>query len=380
MLDMEAVEQGDYLSRLDEASQKKELREIYESEYNSISDEDAFSLVASDFRSNKAPKHRVFTAVKNAFHPDNDDGFRTEYEVSHTNPLYERRENPADLLLTETNRRSMNLCFVICEPNGDTSDRWSAHINEIHDLVVGHKDYLLNQIGHSDKKIDHIQYATATLKKELRDVEFRYIYQASPDNYSLWAVDEDYEPDSDEVSPPLVQLQSEGGQIEHNKLNGPLSDGVDYLDSKNTEICLALTTPPVISLRETLMTLLTKQHSSVTEPREFDHGDFVSVFKDLCEVSPSGDEKDDLLEEEADNLIELAKEADVIFYGNSDSIHENRDYRARYSQGKSTEGLKKSIRKKVFQSRVPEKKSEVAYSRAKEKFDPDHIGTKYYEF
>lgn len=365
----------DILSDDDEARFKSK----YEKEYNSISDDEAKDLVATDFRNNIRPKHEVLKAVKNAFHPDNKDGFRTEYEVGFTNPLYEVNENPADLVLLETNHRTVNLCFIVCEANGDECLSWPARVNQVVDVVVGHKDHLLEQLGHEDKSLGHLQYATAAPKTEIPDVDFQYLKQSAPDEYCLWSVDDDYEPDDDEDDAPTVLLKVEEGTVDHAKLRDPLEDGINYLDSKNTEISIALTTPPLISLKETLMTLLTAQHvNRRKEPREFDESDFIDTYQDLCEVGPSGDEKEKLLENEARSLLEFAEDAGIVYYGDSDSIHENRDYRARYSQGKTTEGLKDSITSKTISYRVPEKKAELAYDAVDRTFTPnDPIATKH---
>jgi len=357
---------------------KSRFKTQFKSELESIDDEDVKELVSTEFENTTYPKHKVFEAVKNAFHPDNSSGYRTEYEVSFTNPLYEVEENPADLLLTETNHRTVNLCFVVCEASGENCYDWPARVNEVVDVVVGHKARLLEQLGHGDKTAGHIQYATAVPKTEIPDVDFKYLRESAPDEYALWSVDDDYEPDDDSIDdPPMVLLQHEEGSIEHAKLKSPVVDGIDYLDSKNSEISIALTTPDLISIQETLMTLLTQQHvNRLDEPREFNKSDFVRTFVDLCEVGPSGEEKEEVLVDEAESLIETAKDAGIVYYGDSDSIHENRDFRARYSQGNTTEGLKSSIESKIFDSRVPQKKADLAYDQVKSEFEPeDHVGT-----
>ncbi|WP_152421223.1 hypothetical protein [Natronolimnohabitans innermongolicus] len=145
---------------------KERFRDQYEEEYNDISHDSALELVRSEFTNEIKPAFKVFKAVKDAFHPDNEDGYRTEYEVRFTDPLCEVSQNPADILLAETNRREANLCFVVCEPSGENSDLWPTRINKVVDVVGGHEAELLEQIGHSDKEVNHVQYLTVTLKED----------------------------------------------------------------------------------------------------------------------------------------------------------------------------------------------------------------------
>lgn len=308
--------------------------------------------------------------MKDAFHPDNEDGYRTEYEVSFTDPLCEVSSTPADLLLTETNRRAANLCFVVCEPSGENSDLWPTRINEVVNVVRGHEPELLEQIGHSDKQVNHIQYLTVTLKEEYPDIQFRHLQHSAPNEYAICTVDDDYEPDDDEDIEKEYVLKYEDGTIEHGKLHDPLVDGIDYKEAKNRDVYLSLDAPPIISLQETLMSLLTEQHGAVDEPREFNREDFVGRFKDLCLVGTADDQREEVFNQRADELLEIAKDAGVLKYGDSDDIHENRDFRAMYKQGETTAGLKDSVKSKIFRSRIPEKKAEMAYETVEEQFEP----------
>ncbi|UTF52785.1 hypothetical protein [Natronosalvus rutilus] len=351
-------------------SDKERFREQYKAEYNEISDGSALDLVESEFTNEIKPAFEVFKAVKDAFHPDNEDGYRTEYEVSFTDPLCEISPNPADLLLTETNRREANLCFVVCEPSGENSDLWPTRINEIVNIVGGHETELLEQIGHSDKEVNHVQYLTVTLKEEYPDVQFRHLQHGAPDEYAICTVDDDYEPEDGEDAEKEYVLRYEDGTIEHGKLHSPLSDGIDYKEAKNRDVYLSLKAPPIISLQETLMSLLTEQHGEVDEPREFNRDDFLNRFRDLCLVGPVGEQKDTVFNSRADELLEIAKKSGILIYGDSDDIHENRDFRAMYKQGNTTAGLKHSVKSKIFDSRIQNKKAEMAFETVEDQFQP----------
>lgn len=365
----ETVDSSNIFSDLLE-DDKERFRDQYEDEYNSIGDDSALDLVDSEFRNEIKPAFKIFKAVKDAFHPDNEDGYRTEYEVSFTDPLCEVSSNPADLLLTETNRREANLCFVVCEPSGENSDLWPTRINEVVNVVRGHEPELLEQIGHSDKQVNHIQYLTVTLKEEYPDIQFRHLQHSAPNEYAICTVDDDYEPDDDEDIEKEYMLKYEDGTIEHGKLHDPLVDGIDYKEAKNRDVYLSLDAPPIISLQETLMSLLTEQHGEIDEPREFNREDFVGRFKDLCLVGTVDDQREEVFDQRANELLEIAKDAGVLKYGDSDDIHENRDFRAMYKQGKTTAGLKDSVKSKIFRSRIPEKKAEIAYETVEEQFEP----------
>lgn len=343
--------------------------ELYEKNLSQVSEHDAERLVRSTYRSVHEPAHDLFSAVKDAFHPSNSDGYRTEYEVSFTNPLYEIAPNPADLLLTNTDWRDVNLCFVICEPSGEEYAAWANKINEVHDLVTGHHGHLLDQVGEAGKNINHIQYVTCIPKEEVPDADFRFVRrQAASNNYALWIVDDDYSPGPDENPAPMVQLRAEGGVMEHGQLKAPLEDGVDYSRSINRDVTIQLRTPALIALQEVLMALMTENYGVKQEPREFDREDCVGTFIDLCEVGVSGNQKRDLLEERADELIEEAKSADIVHYGSSDRIKTASDFRVRY-QGAGTKKLRRTIREKYIKSEIPDKRRQLAYDETVSEFE-----------
>lgn len=368
MESLDTIDNG-YIQKLSDKDEDR-FRELYQNEYAKIDDKAAKRRVKSIFRSVHRPKHEVFQAVKDAFHPDNDDGYRTGYEVSFTNPLYEIRQNPADLLLTNTDWRNVNFCFVVCESSGEESATWANRISEVHDLVTGHEEHLLSQVGEEGKDIGHLQFITAVPKEEIPDVDFRFISrQVGPENYALWTVDDDYSPKDSEQNPPPVELRKEEGKISHGKLRDPLEDGVDYSKSINRDVTIALETPPVIALQDAFMALVTEQYGDYDEPREFNKDDFIETYIDLCEIGASGDKKRDLLKEKAENLISVAKEADLMYYGKSDRIKTGKDYRARY-EGGGTKKLRKSVKEKFIKNRIPKRKAEMAYKRVKEDFNP----------
>lgn len=373
MIPPETVDDSGKLEKLLE-DDKEEFREQYESEYEQIDDESALDLVDSEFINEIRPKFKVFKAIKDAFHPDNTDGYRTEYEVISTDPLCEISSHPASILLTETNRREVNLCFVVCESSGENYDLWPNRINEVVNVVRGHEKELLDQIGHGDKKVNHLQYLTVTLKEEYPDVEFRHLQHGAPDQYAICTVDDDFEPDDDAKNADSDKkeyiLKKEDGTIEHGKFLTPLNDGIDYKQSKNKNVYLSLKSPEIISIQEVLMSILTEQHGQVDEPREFNRKDFRARFKELCLLGSSHDERVELFNDRADNLLETAKQAGVIQYGDSDSIHSDRDFRAMYKQGNTTAGLKNSIKSKIFESRVPNKKASMAYENVETQFQP----------
>ena len=379
MVRVSDVDSDNYLGRLTD-NDKSRFKSQYRDNRENIDDEDILDLLESEYRSNILPTQNVFEAIKNAFHSDNPDGFRTEYELSFTNPLFEIEENPADILLTESNHRSVNLCFVVCEPSGEDYVSWPNRIGEVNDIVVGHKGHILDQLGVDGKDINHIQYVTAVRKRDCRDIEFEYLRKAGPTGqgtgYALWSVDDDFagedsktQSDGGSSSDPPVQLTVEGGNIIHSKLQGPVEDGINYLQTKYKEVSIALSSPEIVGLQETLMNLITQQYGSSDHPREFDRSDFQEQYVDLCEVGPSGDKKQTLLKDKANDLLELAKDSDVLYHGDHNRINGSNDFRVRY-QGSVTEGLKSTVKSKVLKSKIPHKKAEMAYENTRNTFTP----------
>lgn len=345
-----------------------DFREQYREQYEELSDDEARRAIEEEFRSIHRPKYEVFKAVKNCFHPRNEEGYASEYEVSFTNPLYEVRENPADLLLTYTDWRNVNFCFVVCEAVGENYARWPAHVNEIHDLVRGHQSHLLKQVDEDNKEINAIQYVTATRKQDVPDIDFRHIDQQAPENYSLWVVDDDYP--RDDPSDPPVELRQEYGVIEHQKLRTVIEDGVDYENARNRDVMLSLKTHPIIALQETLMSLITTQYGDPAEeePREFNRHDFEQMYVDLCEIGSSGEEKRAVLRQKADELIELAEDADILYAAEHRRIKTNRDFRVRYPAS-GTADLKQTIHEKYVNYRGPYRRGKRAYEETRTSFE-----------
>ena len=87
MVRVSDVDSDNYLGRLTD-NDKSRFKSQYRDNRDDIDDEDALDLLKSEYRSSILPKQNVFEAIKNAFHSDNPDGFRTEYELGFTNPLF----------------------------------------------------------------------------------------------------------------------------------------------------------------------------------------------------------------------------------------------------------------------------------------------------
>lgn len=347
---------------------EENFREQYREEYEVLSDDEAKRAIREEFRSIYAPEHEVFKSVKNSFHPRNEVGYESEYEVSFTNPLYEIHENPADLLLTYTDWRNVNFCFVVCEVVSEDYARWPSRINEIYDLVTGHESYLKEQVDEVDKKINTIQYATATRKQDLPDIEFRHIeQQVAPENYALWVMDDDVDRDSPDDPPMLLYLEE--GEIEHQKLRSVMEPGIDYEKSRNRDVIFSLHTHAIITLQETLMALVTHLYGKKDEeePREFNRDDFEGMFIELCEVGPSGKEKREMLRDRAGELLKLAENADILYSKEHRRIKTSRDYRVRYPSG-GTKHLKPAIKRKFIDHRAPHRRGQMAFDNTVKSF------------
>lgn len=309
----------------------------------------------------------MFEALADGFHPYNDEGMETGYEVALTNPLCELRKTPADMLLTAQDYREVHLCFVVCEAGGENYIEWARNINEVSDLYTGHEEELLEQIPVEGLEPGHVQFVTATHKEDLPDVDFKYMKGSiSPDEYSLWVVDDDYGGDENRQ----VELRKEYGTIAHRQLRTVLQSGFDYGKGENTEINCTLTSHDFIALRETFMGLILDQHAAKRDQlREFNRADFVDELTSQTQVDDPPEAKRDVIRARANALLTVADDAEMVYSGSNSNIKSNRDFRLRYPMGMPTQ-VPDHIKPKYIAYRTPIKMAEDAYAQAREEFEP----------
>lgn len=366
MIPPEKVDSDGYLSRLSDRD-KSNFREKYREKHTELTYEDSETAVKALLRNKHEPQHEVFEAIADGFHPYNDEGMETGYEVALTNPLCEIRETPADMLLTAQDYREVHLCFVVCEAGGENYIEWAKNINEVNDLYTGHEEELLEQIPIEGLEPSHVQFVTATQKEDLPDIDFKYMKgSVSPDNYSLWIVDDDYEGNGNRQ----VELRKEFGTIPHRQLRSVLEAGFDYGKGENTEIGCTLNSHEFIALREAFMGLMLSQHAASREqPREFNRGDFVDELTSQTQVADPPREKVDVVRAQAGSLLLVADDAEMLYSGSNSNINTNRDFRLRYPAGMPTQ-VPDHIRPKYIEYRTPVKMAEDAYGQARTEFEP----------
>lgn len=360
-----------YLDRLTDGDESR-FRETYEEKHGDLDLDAAKKAVQATLRNQCEPRHRVFEAIADGFHPYNDEGMETGYEVALSNPLCEIEQTPADLLLTAQDYREVHLCFVVCEAGGENYLDWARNINEVHDLYTGHDDELLEQIPVEGLDPGHIQFVTATQKEDLPDVDLKYLKNTTPDNYSVWVVDDDYEGNADQQ----VELRKKFGTIAHRQFRTVLENGFDYGKGENTEIGCTLNSHEFIALRETFMGLMLRQHTErKNEPREFNRVDFEDELVVQTQVADPPDKKLEVVSSRTEELLQIADDAEMVYSGSSSNIQSNGDYRLRYPSGMPTQ-VPDHIRPKYIEYRTPLKMAEDAYERARGEFDPiDNVKT-----
>lgn len=366
MISPEDVDSDSYLPRLSDRDES-DFREKYEEKHGELSYDASETAVKALLRNKHEPQHEVFEAIADGFHPYNDEGMETGYEVALTNPLCEMRETPADVLLTAQDYREVHLCFVVCEAGGENYIEWARNINEVSDLYTGHEEELLEQIPIEGLDPGHVQFVTAAPKEDLPDIDFKYMKgSVSPDNYSLWVVDDDYEGNGDRQ----VELRKEYGTVAHRQLRTVLDSGFDYGKGENTEINCTLNSHDFIALRETFMGLMLKQHAADKEqPREFNRDDFVNELTRQTQVADPPEEKVNVIRSRASTLLVVADDAEMVYSGSNSNINTNRDFRLRYPTGMPTQ-VPEHIKPKYIEYRTPIKMAEDAYDQARAEFEP----------
>ncbi|AGB14702.1 hypothetical protein Halru_0048 [Halovivax ruber XH-70] len=366
MISPEEVDSNNYLRLLTDYDEKN-FRSEYENAHKDLSLDAAKAAVEALFQNRYEPKYEVFEAIADGFHPYNDEGMETGYEFELTNPLCEISETPADVLLTSHDYREVHLCFIICEPAGENYIEWATRINTVSDLYTGHEEYLLDQIPVDGLEPGHVQFVTATHKDDLPDIDFQYLMNSvSPENYSIWVVDDDYNGNEDRN----VELRKEYGRISHRPLRSELEKGFDYEKGENTEVGCTLNSNELIILRESFMGLMLRQHASGRdEPREFDREDFIEELANQTQYDEPPEEKQEVIQERANLVLEVADESDMVYSKPRSEINTNRDYRLRYPSGMPTQ-IPEHIKPKYIDYRAPIKMAKDAFQQAKEEHEP----------
>ena len=75
-----------------------------------------------------------------------------------------------------------------------------------------------------------------------------------------------------------------------------------------------------------------------------------------------------MLQQKANDLLELAEDADILYASEHRRIKTSRDFRVRYPTG-GTEDLKQAIRKKYMNHLAPHRRGEMAYEETRDSFD-----------
>ncbi|MEZ3144989.1 hypothetical protein [Halobaculum sp. MBLA0143] len=342
--------------------------ELYEKMYKNTPDESVRKVVRSEVRA-KGPKHEVFSAIKDAFIPSNND--TRPYEAAFTNPLHEVKNNKADLLVVSA-KRYINLCFVFCKPNTDNYENWAIEINRVKNLFEENKNKIKKQLGHQSKSVAEVQYATVLPKEDIADIDLSPVVRAiNVSNYSVWSVDDDYKP-SDSTS-AMTQVKIEDGKVGDSRLRSILNSGIDYRNAKNNDIVVSLFTSSRVVLKEILISIMYNNLSTgQEEPKEFDKAQFISEFVSLCEVGGSKGIKKEKLKDRAKEHLEKGVNLGVIADQDS-KLKSNKSYRIMY-QGDGPGPISDMINKKVVKSKIPMKKAEIAYDKARREFSPSDPG------
>jgi len=366
MIAPENVDSDGYLNLLTEADESR-FRGLYEEHHDELDLQSAKSAVRATLRNKHEPHHEVLEAIADGFHPYNEEGMETGYEVALSNPLYEVEPTAADLLLTAQDYREVHLCFVVCEAGGEDYVQWARHINEISDLYRGHEEELLKQIPVEGLDTGHVQFVTVTPKEDLPDVDLKYIKNSvSPEDYAIWVVDDDYEGNGDRQ----VELRNEFGHLAHRQLRTVLENGFDYGKGQNTDFGCTLNSHEFVMLRETFMGLMLQQYSDGREePREFNQSDFEKMLVSQTQAGDPPEEKTQLVRSRAGNLLDVADDAEMVYSGGNKNMNTNRDYRLRFPSGMPTQ-VPEHLRPKYVEYRAPWKLAEDAFEQTRQEFEP----------
>ncbi|MHC3439522.1 hypothetical protein ACYJ1Y_15880 [Natrialbaceae archaeon A-gly3] len=367
MKDPEKFDDDDWLDSLGKGDRER-FNSLFDEKYRAIDENRAETSFKRRFEDQFEQEHRLFKAIVDSFAPKNSaDGSDSGFETTIINPLYERCEHSADILLARKQVRNVHLCFVSCEIAGEKSDTWRERVNDTYEVFQSetNREKLKTYLECSGLNFRTVQYLTVTRGRDLIDVDMDVMrLGTTPDNYAIWKLMESELPDDDDED---EEITHHSGHVEHPDLHDVSIEGLDYTLADYDDVKFSLNTHPIFPIGEVCLQVYLDQYGSVDHPDEFNKGDFERSFKSKIEVGEDRNELEHPLQTKIENLLQIAVDADMI-QDSGDEFDTSRDYRLRWDSD-DPKDIKSMVKRKYFKLVAPKERGRLAYIRARDEFE-----------
>jgi hypothetical protein len=306
---------------------------------------------------------KLMRAVTAGFHPRGGSGCDLSgFKYVGTDPLSSVQETPADALLVKPEYNSAYINVICCEIGGETQGEWVENVNEVKQLFDSPKNrnLLKSQLEIENGDLT-IQYTTLIRADDAVSMDYSVLDRnCAADNYAVWVADVEEK-----------WMAHEAGSFIHSKLEKPLEDRLDYMRREDL-LKYAVGTHPVFPLEDLVHRIVKEKFLFDHEyESEFSRETFIDLFDDRLQVRCSGERRQQLVQSEAERLIDIALKTGVFSEDDDDLKSEDFDLRVMYSGTRGPDHAEKAVKPKLMENIADVEVGQRAYDKTREEFDRD---------
>lgn len=344
---------------------KDDFEKLFKKKSKSIDEERARESYERSFEAKHEQEYRLFRDVVNAFSTD-----QAGFEATIVNPLYEFGDTNSEVLLAKSQANSVHLCFVSCEVGGQDYAEWTNCVNELDELARDNEAMasLKKHIHCQSLNLGSIQYVTITRDVDIPDINVEVLRTGTdPDFYAIWKLlrEPEFNEDTEDMEEAKT-IKYHDGRMAVPDFKTVCESGIDPLSAENDDIKYSLSSHSVFSLGEVCFDLYLNKLGSDDHPKEFNESEFKSSYLDNVYFGNEREAMEAIAGNRIDSLLEFGLEHGIL--KDDPDLVEERDYKIMWGSEDPAD-IKSMVRRKFIDSKVPEEKREIAYSRAKEEFE-----------
>ncbi|WP_439026087.1 hypothetical protein [Haloarchaeobius sp. DT45] len=373
MKDPEPFDENDWIKNELGKGDQERFNKLFDKKYREIKKEDAIQGVKNSFEQSGLPHYRLFKAVVDGFSPDSRaEGSASGFETRVVNPLYERGQTAAEILLAkpQPGSSSVHICFVSCEIGGENSQEWRQDINQVQDVLESsdNRQHLKEQIQCDDLDIRTVQYLTVSRDRDLFDIDMDVMKAGTnPENYALWEFVEIELPETEEEKEENETIRHYDGEVAHPDLARVGEEGIDYSLVQNDDIRYSLTTHPIYPIGIICLEIYTSNQGHDDFPKQFYREEFVEEYKNKIYLGQVTEEIEHIIQGKVAELLTLAVDSNML---DDDDDDLERDYKIKWPSDDAGD-VKEMVKSKYYKHNASDKRGELAFERARENFQKE---------
>lgn len=306
---------------------------------------------------------KLLQAVTAGFHPSGGSGCEESgFRYLGVNPLCSVQQFAADAILVKNEYNGTYICAVFCEIGGEDQAAWVENVNEAKQVFDSeeNRELLKSQLNLGDTDL-MIQYITLTRSDDVGSLDYSVLNRnCEADSYAVWAADVEEK-----------WMMHEAGPLFHSNLQDLFEDQLDYM-RREDPLKYAVGTHPVFPLEDLVHRIVKEKFLFKREYKsEFNRLTFVGLFDDNLQIRCSGNRREEVVEAEADRLIDMALKTGVFSEDSDDLKSDGYDLRVMYSGTRGPDHAEKAVRPKYMENIADVMVGQEAYDKTREEFDRD---------